>query len=62
MFSENKFASPRSNNPNIGCDLYTYESGPHASLTPTTATTSNGPYILVYGFQNGLPAGNQVRL
>jgi len=61
MFSENRLSSPRANNVNVKCDLYTYLDGPHSSLTTATSSTSKGPYIMVYNFENGLPINNNVR-
>ena len=46
-------------NADISCDLYTYLTGPHASLTNSTA---RGPYIIVSGFTNEMFIGTQVRL
>ena len=41
----------------ISCDLYTFTSGPYASLT----AVNPGPYILVYGFPSNLWQGNSYR-
>lgn len=48
VYSDNKIQTlPPEYNSNVSCDFYTYLTGPHASLTNTTA---RGPYILVSGF------------
>jgi hypothetical protein len=41
------------------CDLYTYTTGPHASLTDQSLV---GPYILVYGFNPQLLLSTNYRL
>lgn len=46
-------------NSDIVCDLYTYLDGPHASLSDTSV---RGPYLLVYGFTNGLVKNGNYRL
>jgi hypothetical protein len=60
VFSDNKLqALPPQYNSKVTCDLYTYLTGPHASLTNPSA---RGPYILVSGFTNMMLIGSQVRL
>lgn len=44
---------------NVKCDLYTYTTGPHASLTDIS---SRGPYIIMYGFTNQLLINQIYRL
>jgi hypothetical protein len=41
----------------IRCDLYTYTTGPYASLT----ATNPGPYILFYGFRPQIYSGQSFR-
>lgn len=41
----------------ISCDMYTFTSGPYASLT----AVNPGPYILMYGFPSNLCQGCQYR-
>jgi hypothetical protein len=50
---------PPQYNSQVSCDLYTYLTGPHASLTNST---SRGPYIIVSGFTNMMLLSSQVRL
>lgn len=60
MFSDNKLQTlPPQYNSQVSCDLYTYLTGPHASLTNSTY---RGPYILVSGFTNLMLINAQVRL
>lgn len=60
MYSDNKVQTlPPQYNSKVSCDLYTYLTGPHASLTNSTY---RGPYILVSGFTNKMYIGGQVRL
>lgn len=48
VFSDNRVQTiPPQYNSKVSCDLYTYLTGPHASLTNSS---SRGPYILVSGF------------
>jgi hypothetical protein len=50
---------PPQYNSQVSCDLYTYLTGPHASLTNSTY---RGPYILVSGFTSQMLINGQVRL
>jgi hypothetical protein len=60
VYSDNKVQTlPPQYNSNVSCDFYTYLTGPHASLTNTTA---RGPYIIVSGFTSQIYIGSQVRL
>lgn len=60
VYSDNKVQTlPPQYNSNVSCDFYTYLTGPHASLTNSTA---RGPYILVSGFTSQIYIGSQVRL
>ena len=60
VFSGNKAQLvPPQYNSKVSCDLYTYVTGPHASLTNSSA---RGPYILVGGFSDWMLINSQVRL
>ena len=58
FFYDNKVNTPTYDS-HVTCDLYTYLTGPHASLTDSA---SRGPYLLMYGFQNDLLALEDYRL
>jgi hypothetical protein len=60
VFSDNSLLTlPPEYNSDVTCDLYTYLTGPHASLTNTS---SRGPYLLVSGFTKQMLISSQVRL
>lgn len=60
VFSDNRAQLvPPIYNSKVSCDLYTYTTGPHASLTNSSA---RGPYILVSGFSNWMLINEQLRL
>jgi hypothetical protein len=60
VYSDNKLQTlPPEYNSQVSCDLYTYLTGPHASLTNSS---SRGPYIIVSGFTAQMYYNTQVRL
>lgn len=60
VFTDNRLQTvPPQYNADVSCDLYTYMTGPHASLTNSSA---RGPYILVSGFTNQMFLSSEVRL